>query len=90
MMADSSDRRVGSLIAGFTRREAAAIAVVSVLFVGSHLVAPALVPEYAIHARYATYLVAFSVWMAWFVDWLAIWLGKSPHPSERAGDRDDA
>jgi hypothetical protein len=67
------------------RREVAAVAVVAAMVVGSHLLAPAVVPAYAEYARYATYLVAFSVWMAWFVDWLAVWLGQDPHPSERDG-----
>jgi hypothetical protein len=53
------------------------------MFAASHAVAPRVVPEYAVYARYAAYLVAFSVWMVWFVDWLAVWLGEDPHPSER-------
>jgi hypothetical protein len=82
-MADST---TGQVIRAFTSREAAAVGVVATMLVLSHLVAPAVAPGYAVYARYATYLVAFSVWMAWFVDRLAVWLGKDPHPSERERD----
>lgn len=76
-MADSSSAR------GVGRREVAALVVVAAMVVGAHLVAPALAPGDAVYVQYAAYLVAFSVWMAWFVDWLAVWLGQDPHPSER-------
>lgn len=82
-MADSQSGRLLAAVGPLTRREAAALGTLAAMFVASHVVAPAVVPEYAVYARYATYLVAFSVWMAWFVDWLAVWLGKDPHPSER-------
>lgn len=91
-MADSGPGRLLAAVGPLSRREAAALGALAVLFVASHVVAPAVIPEYAVHARYATYLVGFSVWMAWFVDWLAVWLGKAPHPSEqeRSDDPRDA
>lgn len=65
------------------RRELAAVAVVVGALAFAHLVVPAAAPAYAVYARYAAYLLAFSVWMAWFVDWLAVRLGREPHPSKR-------
>lgn len=85
-MAGSKTGRAVRALGAVSRREAAALGVVAVLMGLSHLAAPAVVPDLAVYARYATYLVAFSVWMAWFVDWLAVWLGKDPHPSERERD----
>jgi cation transporter-like permease len=74
---------VAGVLAGLSRREALAVGTVLALLVASHLVAPVVVPDYAAYARYATYLIVFSVWMAWFVDWLAVRLGQDPHPSRR-------
>lgn len=82
-MSDSRDRRLVLSLATFGRREAAALALVAALVVLTHVVAPLVVPGHAVFAQYAAYLVVFSVWMAWFVDWLAVWLGEEPHPSER-------
>lgn len=82
-MVDSTVGRVRRALAGHGRREVATVLVVAALLVGAHLLAPALVPAYAVYVQYATYLVVFSVWMAWFVDWLAVRLGTEAHPSER-------
>jgi len=67
---------------GLTTRGFVVAAVVVAMVLVSHLLMPAVVPEYAVYGRYATYLTIFAVWMAWFVDWLAVWLGQGTHPSE--------
>ena len=51
-------------------------ATVAGMFAVSHLLMPAVTPAYAVYGRYATYLAVFCVWMAWFVDWLAVRLGQ--------------
>lgn len=92
-MTDSTGSRVVGWFADLSRREAAALGTVAVMALVSHLVVPVVAPGWGIYAQYATYLAVFSVWMAWFVDWLAVWLGQDPHPSELEdgqGDRDDA
>jgi len=68
---------------GLGRRGVAAVATFVAMALVSHLLLPAVTPEYAVYGRFATYLFGFSVWMAWFVDWLAVWLGQEDHPSER-------
>ena len=84
-MADSTGARTASFPRP-TWRGAVAVGVVAVMALVSHLLVPRISPAYATPAQYATYLVAFSVWMAWFVDWLAVWLGQEAHPSERDGE----
>jgi len=56
-------------------REVAAVGLVVLAVALAHLVVPAVAPGYGLAARYGSYLLAFSVWMAWFVDWLAVRLG---------------
>jgi hypothetical protein len=82
-----ADSHAGRLTGRVTRREALSVGAVAAALLAAHLLAPAVLPDYAVYVQYATYLLVFSVWMAWFVDWLAVWLGQDPHPSEReAGD----
>jgi hypothetical protein len=69
---------------GLSVRGLVAVLVVAGMFVVSHLAMPAATPEYAVYGRYATYLAVFCVWMAWFVDWLAVRLGQDAHPSEES------
>lgn len=68
---------------GVGRRGLVAVGLVAAMFVLTHVVVPAVLPAYAVYGRFATYLAVFCVWMAWFVDWLAVWLGQDAHPSER-------
>lgn len=72
-MADEVRRVLGVL--GPNRRNLVALAAVLALLLGSHVVLPAVVDaETAARAQYATYLAAFSVWMAWFVlTGVAVW-----------------
>lgn len=85
MAEDSTDRGVGSVRP--SRRAALSVGIVVATAVVGFVVLPAVAPEYALAGKYAAGLVGFSVWMAWFVDWLAVWLGQDAHPAER--ERDD-
>ncbi|MFC7080618.1 hypothetical protein [Halorussus caseinilyticus] len=55
---------------GPTYRNLAALAVVAALLGGAYFVANPLV-------RYAAWLVAFAVWMAWFVSVAREWISKA-------------
>lgn len=84
MTESSTGRRIARVQPG--DRVAVLLAIFAVTAVVSFLVLPAVAPDYALAGKYATGLVGFTAWMAWFVDWLAVRLGQQTHPSQRDGE----
>lgn len=68
------------------RRELVALGTVVLAVLIGHLLVPTVSPPLAVYGRYASYLVIFSVWMAWFVDWMASRLDDKTGPTTGDGD----
>lgn len=75
-MSDATNSRLSPRPTGRNLVAAAGVTVLAVLAF--------VVPHWPL--RYAAALAIFCIWMGWFVESLAVWLGSQQHPAFRDDD----